>query len=348
MVVPPYRHMDALRILGESLDQICTIETRLSNQARGIIGPLHRAALEQESVPLALAAAQKLLRLAKPGSTVILLTGAYDPLFLPFGETDGPPGAAALARMLALHMQVSPVIVCDGPLVQPVSACLVAAGVGIRSYSDVKKVPYTASVVGIPPEDREMSEIVARLFTEYPPVAVVSVERVGPNRVGVAHGATGKAVATQRARGEYLFTEAKARKILTIGIGDNGNELGFGSIEGVVRSIRPLGDKCLCPCGDGIACSIPADTLVVTNVSNWGAYAIEACLAALLGDPGLMHRPATEVAVLESMLLAGAVDGATGQSSSSVDGTPMETSVSILQLMQTALSNHFRERRRAF
>jgi thiamine pyrophosphate-dependent acetolactate synthase large subunit-like protein len=71
--------------------------------------------------------------------------------------------------------------------------------------------------------------------------------------------------------------------VLTVGIGDGGNEIGMGNIYDTVRKVVPYGDQCKCPAKCGIADSTLVDVTVVATVSNWGAYGIEACLAALSG-----------------------------------------------------------------
>jgi hypothetical protein len=63
------------------------------------------------------------------------------------------------------------------------------------------------------------------------------------------------------------------------------------------------------------------DVLVVAGTSNWGAYAIEACLAAVLGQPGLIHDGATEAFMLVENVRNGGIDGSTGRQVLQVDGT---------------------------
>ena len=77
-------------------------------------------------------------------------------------------------------------------------------------------------------------------------------EKVGPNRLGVAHSAMGFAIPDgARALIEYLLDAAHAAGLPTIGVGDNGNDVGFGLIEDVVRRYKPYGDVCQCPRGEG-------------------------------------------------------------------------------------------------
>lgn len=64
-------------------------------------------------------------------------------------------------------------------------------------------------------------------------------------------------------------------QIASIGIGDGGNELGMGKIISLIKSSD-------IPNGDVIACTVPTDHLIVSSVSNWGAYALVAAVVVLL------------------------------------------------------------------
>jgi len=61
---------------------------------------------------------------------------------------------------------------------------------------------------------------------------------------------------------------ASARGILTIGVIDQGNELGSGLIEEDIKGITPYADMCCCLCGAGIASSVKADVVFPAAISN--------------------------------------------------------------------------------
>lgn len=106
---------------------------------------------------------------------------------------------------------------------------------------------------------------------------------------------------------------------MTIGIGDGGNEIGMGNIlQSVIENV-PFGSACRCPCGGGIASVTTADHLVVSSVSNWGAYALAALTASLANIP-FEHGPVEERRLIKTAVDAGAVDGVTGKSIEAVDG----------------------------
>ena len=89
---------EQLAIIGRNIDRLTTVEARISPTSRNVIVQLHEAACAaQGGGPLSMLAAQQILKHLGPGKTVFITTGAGDPRFLPAGETDGPPGVAALA-----------------------------------------------------------------------------------------------------------------------------------------------------------------------------------------------------------------------------------------------------------
>src|SRR5262249_58316848 len=108
-----------------------------------------------------------------------------------------------------------------------------------------------------------------------------------------------------------LFEHAAAHspRVTTIGIGDGGNEIGMGKVPwDVIRRNIPNGGL--------VACRVPTDHLIVSGISNWGAYALAAAVALLRGHrlaPELFD-PHREHELLRVMVKAGPlVDGLTGK-----------------------------------
>src|SRR5690606_25248351 len=81
---------------------------------------------------LSLGAAAALINAVRPGDTVLMVTGAGPPPYLPQGENDGPVGAAVLARAIALGLGATPVFISEPHHVGPVTACSETAGIPIR------------------------------------------------------------------------------------------------------------------------------------------------------------------------------------------------------------------------
>jgi len=61
-------------------------------------------------MPVTMAAAKGLITNLKAGDTVFVMTGASVQPTLPYGESDGPPGAAMLARILHKGLGAVPVV----------------------------------------------------------------------------------------------------------------------------------------------------------------------------------------------------------------------------------------------
>ena len=76
----------------------------------------------------------------------------------------------------------------------------------------------------------------------YQPKAVVFIEKTGPNARGVHHSIMGSAKdPNETGHAFYLADLARERGIVTIGVGDGGNEIGNGMIYEAVRRIQPYG-----------------------------------------------------------------------------------------------------------
>ena len=83
----------------------------------------------------------------------------------------------------------------------------------------------------------------------------------------------------------------------------------MGAIADTVKRLLPYGAKCQCPCGGGVTDATPVDVVVPGTCSNWGAYGIAGCLAALLDDPDILHDTKAEARMLRGCIDAGMADG---------------------------------------
>jgi len=314
----------------------------------GKIHLLHEAALRRHGRPLTLLAAEKLIERVGDGSCVLLLTGVLHPVHLPRGETDGPPGAAGLARALDIALGAKPVLVSESETSDVMTQTCIGAGLVPLELEIAKKRPHSVVIRGFSRGGVEESKKEARrLLDETSPSAVVAIERKGRNKGGHYHSVMGTARTDTEAKLDYLIDEARSQGILTIGIGDNGNEIGFGNIYDTVREIQPFGAKCQCPCGAGIASIVEADVLIPASTSNWGAYGVEACMAIMLGTPSIMHTSEMESRILMNCANTGCEDGSTTGCTPTVDGTGamtysiVELLRSIVDLSTTTKQRHF-------
>lgn len=98
-----------------------------------------------------------------------------------------------------------------------------------------------------------------------------------------------------------------------------------------------------------IACVVPTDHLIVSSVSNWGAYALSAAVAVLyawhikelrlLGEledmvNTLLPTNEEELDKCRRIVAAGARDGVTGKLDLFVDGMPMQDSIYVLAALR--------------
>ena len=166
---------------------------------------------------------------------------------------------------------------------------------------------------------------------KYKPKAVVATERLGAGANGIVHSATALPLTGPNAKFEgcidigEVVTEANKRGIFSVGIGDHGNELGFGTIYDTVVKTMPKGDQ--------MATVVKTDVVIPAMMSNWGCYGIEACLAYLLKKPQLIHSPEMEKRIVQACLDAGGLEAMYCTTEFMVDGLDGETSMACMQFL---------------
>jgi len=261
-------------------------------------------------LPLSLHVAQQLRRLK--GRTVSLFTGFVVPKLYPQGENDGPLGTLALARSLD-RCGLVPTIWVDPQLLDNV--LWLAAELGL-------KVPIHA-----------IDLKVLQVTTPQPAVAI-AIEKPGQNTAGIMHTFDGIAIDGGSIAIDSLFLQWLATETVTIGIGDRGNEIGFGNLRDAVTELLPASATCRCGCGHGVVSSTPTQLFLPAAVSNWGAYGIAAALAILENDERLLYLPAEEERLLQVAAVRGCVDGVKRRGGFGVDGHSGATSVAIVSRLQ--------------
>ena len=333
------REPEALRSLADRLEQLMTLDIA----CRGVIKPLYEAATAQQGGPLVLKAAEVLLQRVKPGDAVFIATGWVDqPLVDPgHGETDGPPGAVALARALRLICKARPIILTDECLTEGISQLARAAGFQCVEpdhlhYSISMNKLLTLSVLPFPDDWNAAQAEAERLFYQFSPSACIAIERGGMNEQGVIHNMAGMDTNASQAKLDAVFRLAARQGVLTLGIGDGGNEIGMANVSESIRQFIPFGERCACGCGGGLAPATPVDMLMPAAVSNWGVYALTSMLAAVSGMKEALPDSAREKRVLEAAAAAGFHDAIYGGVEWSVDGCALETQLAIVQLMREA------------
>jgi D-glutamate cyclase len=231
------------------------------------------------------------------GRHVLMVTGFY---VAGAGaiETDGPPGAIVMAHVLQkIGKKVT--IVTDRHAEE-----ILRAGLGAMDVS--------ADVVLFSAGERIEFDEVARHDTTH----MVAIERPGRSADGVHRNFRGIVISDNVAPLDDLFLECAGEGIVTIGIGDGGNELGMGNVGAAVGSFCAANGACCCP--------ISSDLCICAGVSNWGGYALAALLSVLAGKV-LLPEPPELSRLVDAIVAAGAVDGISGLPARTVDGLPWQS-----------------------
>jgi len=317
--------------VGEGIDRLVTLDLR----ARGVIYKLYEAARKLTEAPLTLTAAQRIMEAVKPEDKVLITTGF---IVLPqrVQETDGPLGAASLARALNVAFNVRPILLIEEQSRDILAAALRGIGMNVLPVEKMcmAGAERSAAVLGFPLELRDAVEKAKLVLDEYSPSLVLAIEKAGRNSRGEYHTMRGLNITPFHAKIEPLIEEAHKRGVLTVGVGDGGNEVGMGNIKEAVETFVPYSRVCQCPCQGGIASESKVDVLVASAISNWGGYGIEACIAYLIGKPEVLHIPQLEESMLTSTVGAGAIDGVTGRAELSVDSAPAPLHLSLMNMLR--------------
>jgi len=261
---------------------------------------LYEEAKKIAKKPLCLRAAEKIVTTSQKDEAAFIITG-FPVLPNNVCETDGPPGAVVLAQTLR-DLKLKPVIITD-------EVC----------SNVVKAISQTMPVFEFPIDDDSARAKAEQLLLEYHPSLLISIERPGWNKKKVYHNMAGLSISDVVGRTDHLFELGRRLGVATVAVGDGGNELGFGKISKDVEKYVPYGSKCQCKCGEGIAASTAADSLVVARTSNWGGYGIAGCIHLLKGL-SYAHDGKSELRLLGQVNDAGGLDSLTKKAEPSVDG----------------------------
>jgi D-glutamate cyclase len=326
----------------EAVDQVLTLPFHGRQTVNGadlikeIYGGFRRLTIQ----PLILSCLERLMGTEVKGRTVFLVTGAAGKYFIPeIGETDGPLGTAVLARTFARGLKALPVILTDVEQVDALKLILQSIGLTItdirKGEKDLKlsENPNSVVVMSFPKSHNKAKTEAAHLVSSLIPAVAVSIERSGFNPKGHYHTSNG-IVVDWKAKLDYIFQRCQAERVLTIGIGDGGNEIGMGKIFDLLSKIHKFGMTCQCPCKSGVISVTETDCTIVSTVANWGAYALSNAVAAYLDRRDLFHLPSAEEALLNTAIKAGFVDAKSGFGIPSVDGVSLEPDLCVVHLLK--------------
>ncbi len=328
---------EKIELIGENVDQLVSLDI----SGRDFIRIVYPPARERHGRPLCLLAAEKLRDRVKHGDFVLITCGMLVyPLIL--SETDGPIGGAAIARALQVGLGAKPVLVVDHAAVELVKATCRGANLNVVDVDALKKSERTVSVIGFPIDENEAKKEADRIFKELSPKALIAIECRGRNEKGVYHALPkGRNMNHICAKSVCLYDKAKETGALTIGIGDGGNEIGWGIIKDVIKAKIPNGDRCACGCGGGVGDTTVVDVLVAASISNWGAYGVTACLSVLLDNPEVLHDGKIESRMLRECIDAGGVNGPSFLPEPRVDDMPEEIGIAFVNILREITKSGF-------
>lgn len=265
-------------------------------------------------------------------STVLVLSGfpcCVDDS--PPTETDGPPGTFAIARAVAAlgHSVIVVTELCNAVVFGAALKDLVLS----RDCGSVVLETFPSKF------DARDEHRFAQLANSCQ--LLVACERAGPGKDGICYTMRG---IDMNAKGliaplHRFVAESNAP---FIAIGDGGNELGMGKVIDKIIHNSKIENA------DKIGCVVAADYLIAASVSNWGGYALAAAIALAAMEQKskdeqlsawidrFLPEESDEVALLNRCVAAGCRDGVSGKMEATVDGMPLETSMTCLRDIRRA------------
>ena len=314
---------------------------RIDIPDRRVIDLAYEAFRSHYGAPLTYVAAEHLSRV-RPGELVLIATGwpnrhYIDPVI---AESDGPVGAAVLARAVHLGLHAVPVILIEDQLRGAMSRVLHACGLRTLDLDRAKRcadpdVTMQAGAIIASPTDLAEAEAQAKHLLDTEKVgAFIAIEKGAGNAEGRILMSSGTDCTDHIGKIDPLVRACRARGIPTIGIGDGGNEMGMGNAGGIMRDLIAKANPRFSP---RVVPAQETDCVIAASVSNWGGYGLAAALAALLDRPDLLHNEATERRMLLACAYEGLIDGATGFTATSSDGLSEEVHVALLGMLRAVI-----------
>jgi len=274
-----------------------------------------------------------------PNSNIILISGFPCCVNnVPPTETDGPPGAIAIAKCAtALGLNVT--LVTD-----ECNELVFKEAIGDDMEKMIKLEIFPSEQNMKPDDYNRMKELV-----EHKCDLIIACERAGPGKDGNCYTMRGINMTEKGliAPLHKIIDMAReihgSERVKFVAIGDGGNEMGMGK---VIENIRSHINN-----GDVIGAVTSADYLIAASVSNWGGYAFVGACAVVKNDisgkdgandrnidwtekclPSEQH----EIQLLERCVSVGCRDGVSGEMEATVDGMPLSTSLNCLFRIRNA------------
>lgn len=177
----------------------------------GVVGRLYQHV--RGELPLSYQLSRALLD--RPSARIGFVTGVYLPPFFPAGEIDGPIGGLVFARALG-QLGYSVLLIMEQQVIEATRPLGPVAGAAAVQFLDGNRLGPTE---------------IARPVDGFD--IVIASERLGSNAKGVRHTINGTRadLPSPYSWPDELVRATNRAGKPTIGIGDGGNEIGFGKIE---------------------------------------------------------------------------------------------------------------------
>ena len=323
--------------IAERIDQLLSIDF----PDREVIDIAYPAFRKHYGAPLSYLAA-KALAGVKRGQIVFIATGFVNRPRVDtiIAESDGPVGAAVLARAVHLGLGAVPVILIEEQIIPAMARILHACGLRVLELERAKRCADPSitqdgvAILASPTDWEEAEKQAIRLLQTEDVGAFIAIEKGAANPAGEVLFSRGRKCTPTVGKIDPFVKLCRDKGIPTIGIGDGGNEMGMGNAGGILRSLMKYGDP---QYNGGIVPAQETDYVVPVTVSNWGGYGIAAALAALLDRPDLIHDEATERRMLLAASLEGLIDGVTGTTLPTSDGLGEGVHVAIVTMLRAII-----------
>lgn len=302
-----------MEIVCHNIERVITTEIRPRGLTRGALAGMY-AAVRGEGPPLGVAVGPGLM--AFRGKRVGIFTGAPVPEFMPNGENDGPLGSIVAGRALE------------------------RIGCRVTFYTERELFPIMGELIrqekmatGLKALNK--TDRAANLAYADEIDAALTIEKQGATADGHMYSINAVNRDPSRANIDNVIAKLTADGKVIVGVGDGGNEIGWGCIHDYIVKHVPLGPT--------IACTIKTTHLYPAAVSNWGGYALAALLALHTGDLSLCHDPQREIEYLDLTAKMQVMDGGTGRPINHVDGIPAEVSAAVVRILRALVEAYHRE-----
>ncbi len=200
----------------------------------------------------------------------------------------------------------------------------------VALYNAVEKLGGKAEILTYPEIEGALGSLGAT-FVRNPSIEdyslLIAVETPGRAADGRYYSMSGLEI--KRKTFDWSVEKARELGIPTIGIGDGGNEAGMGKIRDLVAKYIPQGER--------IGSVVETDELVLSAVSNWGAY-------GLIGEASIVEKKLFDVLVgldekviLQLLQKNGIIDGISKKAELSVDGLPERVHSKFIRLLTSVV-----------